>query len=79
MYEALQELADIDVESMEDQELQNLLENEKLKLEGNWNRGLATQLLFEEKCEKQLIQQPSSLDILKKRVLCARSTVKIRI
>ena len=56
MYEALQELADIDVESMEDQELQNLLENEELKLEGNWNRGLAIQLLFEEKCEKQLIQ-----------------------
>ena len=56
MYKALQELADIDAEWMEDQELQDLLENEGLKLEGNWNRGLATQLLFEEKCEKQLIQ-----------------------
>ena len=27
-----------------------------MKLEGKWNRGLAIQLLFEEKCEKQLIQ-----------------------
>ncbi len=56
MYEVLQELAGIEVESLDDQELQNVLRSNDLELEGAWNRGLAVQLLFEEKCETQLIQ-----------------------
>lgn len=56
MYEAIKELAGIEVESMDDHEIKTLFQENDLELEGNWNRGLAIQMLFEEKCEKQLIQ-----------------------
>ena len=56
MYEALKEMAGIKLESMDDHEIQTLFQENNLELEGNWNRGLAIQMLFEEKCEKQLIQ-----------------------
>ncbi len=41
---------------MSDAEVQNLLKEKGWELDGDYNRGLATQLVFEETCETQLIQ-----------------------
>ncbi len=56
MTEAIETLGGIPISGMSDAELQNLLQERGWKLEGAWNRGLATQRVFEETCEDQLIQ-----------------------
>ena len=56
MLEAIKELGSISFHSMSDSDVQLLLENNGWELEGDYNRGLATQLVFEKTCEDQLIQ-----------------------
>lgn len=56
MLDAIQTLGGISFENMSDTEVQNLLKENGWELDGDYNRGLATQLVFEETCETQLIQ-----------------------
>ncbi len=56
MTEAIETLGGLAISGLSDTELQNLLEQRGWSLDGNWNRGLAMQLVFEETCEPQLIQ-----------------------
>ncbi len=56
MTEAIHNLGRIPIEKMSDFEIKNLLKEKGWKLDSDYNRGLATQLIFEETCENQLIQ-----------------------
>ena len=56
MLDAIQTLGGISFEKMSDVEVQNLLKENSWELDSDYNRGLATQLVFEETCETQLIQ-----------------------
>jgi lysyl-tRNA synthetase class 2 len=56
MLEAIETLGGIPLGTLSDVEVQSLLDQRGWSLEGGWNRGLATQLIFEETCEGQLIQ-----------------------
>jgi len=56
MLDAIQTLGGIPFEQMSDVEVQNLLKENGWELDSDYNRGLATQLVFEEMCETQLIQ-----------------------
>ena len=56
MLDAIQTLGGISFEKMSDVEVQKLLKENGWELDADYNRGLATQLVFEETCETQLIQ-----------------------
>jgi lysyl-tRNA synthetase class 2 len=56
MLDAIQTLGGISLEKMSDVEVKNLLKENGWELDSDYNRGLATQLVFEETCETQLIQ-----------------------
>jgi len=56
MLDALQQTARIPFSSLSDEEIQGTLKKHELILEGDYTRGRAMQLLFEELCEPQLIQ-----------------------
>ena len=56
MLEAIETLGGISLETMSDSEVKNLLNQNGWELDGEYNRGLATQLVFEETCEDQLLQ-----------------------
>jgi len=56
MSEAIDKLGGISLDKMSDNEVKNLLDVKGWKLDSVYNRGLATQLIFEETCEKKLIQ-----------------------
>ena len=56
MLEAIEKLGGISLANMSDAEVKILLRENGWKLNGNYNRGLATQLVFEETCEAKLIQ-----------------------
>jgi lysyl-tRNA synthetase class 2 len=56
MLEAIKRLGGISFAKMSDAEVQILLKENGWELNGDYNRGLATQLVFEETCETQLIQ-----------------------
>ncbi|MDP7175722.1 MAG: amino acid--tRNA ligase-related protein, partial [SAR324 cluster bacterium] len=56
MLDAIQTLGGIPFEKLSDTEVQNLLKENSWELDADYNRGLATQLVFEETCETQLIQ-----------------------
>ncbi len=56
MLEAIETLGGISLETMSDSEVKNLLNQNGWELDGEYNRGLATQLVFEETCEAQLMQ-----------------------
>ena len=56
MLDAIQTLGGISFEKMSDVEVKNLLKENGWELDSDYNRGLATQLVFEETCETQLIQ-----------------------
>ncbi len=56
MLEAIETLGGISLETMSDSEVKNLLNQNGWELDGEYNRGLATQLVFEETCEAQLLQ-----------------------
>ena len=56
MLDAIEKLGGISFSKMSDAKVQNLLKENGWELDGDYNRGLATQLVFEETCETQLIQ-----------------------
>ena len=56
MLDAIEKLGGISFAKMSDAEVQILLKENRWELDGDFNRGLATQLVFEETCETQLIQ-----------------------
>ena len=51
-----EKLGGISFSKMSDEEVQNLLKENGWQLDGDYIRGLATQLVFEKTCETQLIQ-----------------------
>lgn len=53
---ALKELAEVDVDALDDGALQALLKKHDITVEGAFNRGLTTMALFEELCEEKLVQ-----------------------
>ena len=56
MLDAIEKLGGISFAKMSDAEVQILLKENRWELDGDFNRGLATQLVFKETCETQLIQ-----------------------
>ena len=56
MLDAINKFGGIPFENLSDTEVQNLLNEKGWELDVDYNRGLATQLVFEETCETQLIQ-----------------------
>ena len=56
MLDAIEKLGGISFAKMSDAEVKILLKENGWELNGDYNRGLATQLVFEETCETQLIQ-----------------------
>ena len=56
MLDAIQKLGGISIDKMNDAEVKNLLMKNGWELDTEYNRGLATQLIFEETCENKLIQ-----------------------
>jgi len=56
MYDALKEYANIDVTKLSDQELFDILDENKVEYDGMTTRGLAIAALFEALCEEHLIQ-----------------------
>ncbi|MBU2561113.1 MAG: lysine--tRNA ligase [Nanoarchaeota archaeon] len=62
MTAALNELANIDVESLDDGQLKDMLNGYNIDYEGEFSRGLAIMLLFEELCEDKIIQPTHIID-----------------
>ena len=62
MLDAIQKLGGIPFEQMTDSDVKTLLKEKGWKLDTKYNRGLATQLVFEETCEKKLIQPTFIID-----------------
>lgn len=60
--EALKKLAKINVDSLSDDELYNLIRNYNVDYEGDINRGMMTSLLFEALCEDKIIQPTHIID-----------------
>ena len=56
VYEAIQKYAGISVEELSDEQLKSELQKRHIELEGTWCRGRAIMEIFEEACERQLIQ-----------------------
>jgi lysyl-tRNA synthetase class 2 len=54
MQEGLRTYAGRDVEELDDEELQEVLENEGIELDGGYNRGMAVAELFEEEVEDEI-------------------------
>jgi len=62
MVDALKKYGKIDAEKASDKEMKALLKKHNVKLEGNYSKGLAIALLFEELCEDKLIQPVHIID-----------------
>ncbi len=56
MKDAIKHHAKIDVDTLNDEELQEVLRNYNVEYEGEYHRGIAIELLFEELVEDKLIQ-----------------------
>ncbi len=56
MHEAIKKFAKLDIKKMSDDEIQNILRSYNIEYEGGFNRGIATELIFEELVENKLIQ-----------------------
>ncbi len=56
MKEALKQHTKIDVDKLDDEELRQILRNYNIEYEGDFRRGVAIELLFEELVEDKLIQ-----------------------
>jgi len=62
MIDALKEHANIDVAPLDDEGMKQLLTNYNVEMEGQYTKGLATQLLFEELVEDKLVQPVHIID-----------------
>jgi len=62
MVDALKEYADLDVESLSDEELKGLVESKGLEIRGEFNRGLAIDALFESLAQGKIIQPTFIID-----------------
>jgi lysyl-tRNA synthetase class 2 len=62
MIDSLKDIAGVDVEKMDDDELNALAEEHKIELERDMPRGLIIAHLFEELCESKLIQPTFIID-----------------
>ena len=56
MVQAIKKYVKIDITNMNDGEIKSFIDNHKIKLEGEFSRGMAIQLIFEEFVESKLIQ-----------------------
>lgn len=56
MKQAIQHFANINFDALSDEEVQALLKEREWELDGQYSRGRAMQVIFEEACEDQLIQ-----------------------
>jgi lysyl-tRNA synthetase class 2 len=56
MKDSIKKFAEIDLDEYNDEELMDLLRNYNIGYEGDFSRGIATQLIFEELVETKLIQ-----------------------
>ncbi len=56
MHDAIREYAGIDAERMPDHELKTFVSRNKIELNGEYNRGLAINAIFEHFCESKFIQ-----------------------
>ncbi|NLB64616.1 MAG: lysine--tRNA ligase [Fibrobacter sp.] len=65
VYEAIKKYADLEVESMNDDEIRAELDKRNVELEGEWMRGRAILELFEVTCEHHLIQPTFIIDFPK--------------
>ena len=61
MKDALKQYAEIDIDILQDNEIQNILSKYKLQLP-QYNRGLATEKIFAELCEHKLIEPVFIMD-----------------
>ncbi len=71
--EAIKKYGKIDVEKMSDKELKQFIDKNKLKLEGDFSRGKAYQLLFEELAEHEMIQPTIVYDFPHETCVLAKS------
>ncbi len=62
MSDALEEFAGIDVNVLNDDELKDRLRGYNIDYEGEFSRGLAIMLLFEELCEDKIVQPTHIID-----------------
>ncbi len=62
MKDALKQHTKIDIDKQDDEQLQELLRNYNVEYEGDFSRGLAIQLLFEELVEDKLIEPTFIID-----------------
>lgn len=62
MFDAIKKYADLDVKTLSDEEIREILEGHNIPLKGGYNRGRAIAKLFEVYCEKELIQPTFILD-----------------
>jgi len=56
MKDAIKEYADIDIDSLSQEQLMDLVDQHDLEIEGNRNEGKIVSALFEKYCEEKLIQ-----------------------
>jgi lysyl-tRNA synthetase class 2 len=62
MKDAIKQHAKIDVDKMDDEELQTVMRNYNVEMEGDYCRGIAIELLFEELVENKLVQPTFIID-----------------
>jgi lysyl-tRNA synthetase, class II len=62
MKEAIKKYADIEIDSLSDDELKKIMTNYNIEYEGGFVRGKAIQLIFEELCEDKLFEPVFIID-----------------
>jgi lysyl-tRNA synthetase, class II len=62
MKDAIKKYADIDVDTLDDEALKNIMRNFNIEYENDYSRGKAIQLIFEELCEDKLFEPVFIMD-----------------